>query len=354
MSAHKKKLPSGKEVWVAQFRYTNFDDEVIQKKKQGFRTKREALEYERNFLDKMSGKCDMLFSSLVENYYEDMELDLRQTTIENKKYLIDSKILPYFKNKKLIDITTPDINKWHSILKKEGYKPTYLRSIRNQMSAIFNYAISNYNHDKNPVRKAKKMGEKNATEMDFYTIDEFNLFIKSFEDNPTLTIIFKILFYSGIRLGELLALKPNDFDWKESRLRVDENLQRVNGKKVLQKPKTKQSERNISIPEKLADEIKEYLSSIRNLKKNDLIFTVSKSHLGMSMTRGAESAGIRRIRIHDLRHSAASLQIEMGISSILIAERLGHFSTKMLYETYGHLYPTKDKEVGNALNELYL
>jgi len=353
MSAHKKKLPSGKLVWVAQFRYENAEGDIIQKKKQGFKTKREALEYERNYFDRMNGKPDMLFSSLIDNYYRDMELDLKPTTIENKKYLIDSKILPYFKNKRLPDIAPPDINRWHLKLKKEGYKPTYLRSIRNQMSAIFNYAIANYKHDENPVRQAKKMGEKNAEEMQFYTADEFNQFIKAFNDKPTLYIIYKILFYTGIRIGELLALKPNDFDLSKSTMRIDENLQRVNGQMVLQKPKTKQSKRTIAIPEKLSNEIHEYLSTIRGLRKSDLIFNVSKSHLGTSMSRGAEKSGLHRIRIHDLRHSAASLQIEMGIEPILIAKRLGHSSTKQLYDTYAHLYPNKDKEVGNALDEIY-
>lgn len=353
MGAFKTKTTSGKDVWVAKFRYTDYTGTTKQKKKQGFKTKREALEYEREFLDKVSASSDMLFSNLIKHYYEDIELKLKPTTIENKKTLIDSKILPYFGKKRLSEIDTPDIKQWQRQMKKLGYKDTYLKSIHNQISAIFNYAIDIYDHDKNPARKAKPMGKKNADRMDFYTVDEFNMFIKSFEDNATLDVIFRILFYSGIRLGELLALKPNDFDFEKSRLKVDENLQRVNGETILQKPKTKQSIRNISIPQKLTDHVKSYIESINGLKKNDLIFTVSKSHLGMSMTRGAEKAGIKRIRVHDLRHSHASLLIEDGFPSILIAERLGHHSTKQLFETYGHLYPNKDNEVGLALNDYY-
>ena len=353
MSAHKTKLKSGKEVWVAKFRYTDYTGTVIQKKKQGFKTKKEALEYERVYLDKMSASCDMLFSNLVEHYYEDIELKLKPTTVENKKHLINTKILPYFGKRRLSEIEAPDVKAWQNQMIKLGYKPTYLKSIHNQISAIFNYAIEIYDHDKNPARKAKSMGEKNAEEMNFYTIDEFKKFIEVFEDNPTLNLIYKILFYSGIRLGELLALKPNDFDFNKLTLRVDENFQIVNGEKTLQKPNTTKSARIISIPKKLALEVQDYISKI-NCPKNDLIFTVSKSHLGNHMKKGAEQAGLKRIRVHDLRHSHASLLIEDGsYSSLLIAKRLGHHNTKQLYETYAHLYPNKDMEVGLALDDLY-
>lgn len=353
MSAHKTKLKSGKEVWVAQFRYTDYKGTVVQKKKQGFKTKKEALEYERKYIDKMSASSDMLFSNLIEHYYEDIKLSLKPTTIENKKHLINTKILPYFGNKRLSEIDVPDIKQWQRQMKSLGYKNTYLKSIHNQISAIFNYSIEIFDHDKNPARKAKSMGKKNADEMNFYTIDEFKKFIEVFEDDPTLNLIYRIFFYSGIRLGELLALKPNDFDFSKSTLRIDENFQIVNGEKTLQKPKTKQSIRTISINEKLALEIQNYILKTK-CQKSDLIFNVSKSHLGNHMKKGAEKAGLKRIHVHCLRHSHASLLIEDGrFSSILIAERLGHHSTKQLYETYGHLYPNKDMEVGIALNDLY-
>lgn len=353
MSAHKTKLKNGKEVWVAKFRYTDYKDDVIQKKKQGFKTKREALEYERDFLDKMNPSINMQFSILVEKYYEIMALKLKPTTMENKKHLIDSKILPYFGKKKISEINNGHINEWHLELSKLGYKKTYIRSIRNQICAIFNFAMRNHKLPENPVLSAENMGQKNADKMDFYTLDEFNQFISSFEDNSTLNIIYKILFWSGIRLGELLALKPNDFNFEKMTLRVDENLQVVKKEKILQKPKTKTSIRTIDIPDNLALDIQKYIASINDIKKDDLIFNVSKSHLGNHMKKGAEKAGVKRIRVHDLRHSNASLQIDLDVNLLVIAQRLGHHSLKQLDETYGHIYKNRYREVGIALNNLY-
>lgn len=354
MAVFKKNQNDPKSTWIAKFYYTDWTGKKRQKKKEGFEKKSDAQAYERDFLDKINAGSEMLFSSLIERYFEDIELELKPTTIENKKYIINSKILPYFGEKRISDISTSDINDWHRELKKKNYEPTYLRTIRNQISAIFNYAIDTHNHNYNPVKKAKKMGEKKAKKMKFYTIDEFNRFIKSFENNSTLYIIFLILFYTGIRVGELLALKPNDFDFQKMTLRVDENYQVVKKKKLLLSPKSESGFRTISIPSKLALDIQDYLSKLHGIRKNDLIFKVSKSYLNDHIKEGAEIAGVKKIRVHDLRHSHASLLIEEGkFSYKLIAERLGHSSTKELDETYGHLYPNKDNEVGVALNDLY-
>ena len=357
MAVFKKKSKDGKkDTWTCKFYYTDYKTgkKTKQKKKEGFATQREAKAFEREFLEKLNPSSEMLFKNAVELYYKYIERELKPTTIENKKYLIETKILPYFGEKKLGAITSDDINAWHDDLKAMNFKPTYIRSIRNQFSSIANWNISKGRLDKNPILGADTMGKKQPDEeMKFYTLEEFNLFIASFKDDPTLTIIYKIFFYAGIRLGELLALKPNDFNFEKSKLRIDENLQRVNGEFVLQKPKTKQSIRTIGIPKQLSEDIKEYLSKLHGIRKNDLIFHVSKSHLGNNMKIGAEKAGIKKIRVHDLRHSNASLLLEQGIDHILISKCLGHHSTRQLYETYAHFTEVKNDEVASMLDSLY-
>lgn len=353
MSAHKTKLPSGNVVWVAKFRYTDYTGSVKQKKKQGFKTKKEALEFEKSFLDKASANSDMLFSSLISHYFEHIESRLKPTTVENKKHLIEKKIQPFFDNMKLSDIESHHVEKWQNKLINEGYKPTYLKSIHNQLSAIFNYAIRFYKLRTNPARIVGSMGKKNADSFDFYTQDEFDTFIKAFDNDATLEIIFTIMFYTGIRLGELLALKPIDFDFNKNTMIIDENLQRVNGETIIQQPKTNSSIRSITLPEGLSLKIHEYINGIKYIKKNDLIFNVSKSHLGLSMTRGAKKAGLKRIKVHSLRHSHASHLIELKFPPMVISERLGHTNTKQLFEIYGHLYPNKDLEVANKLNDFF-
>lgn len=82
------------------------------------------------------------------------------------------------------------------------------------------------------------------------------------------------------------------------------------------------------------------------------LFPVTKSYLHSEMTRGTKKSGIKRIRVHDLRHSHASMLIEEGFSALLISERLGHESIETTLQTYSHLYPNKQIEVANRLDQM--
>ena len=118
---------------------------------------------------------------------------------------------------------------------------------------------------------------------------------------------------------------------------------------MITSPKTKKSNRTIKMPKFLCEEMKEYLGMLYGLKKKDRIFTVTKSYLHHEMDRGAKVAGVKRIRIHDLRHSHISLLIDMGFSAVDIAGRMGHESIDITYR-YAHLFPTKQTEMANKLD----
>ena len=114
-------------------------------------------------------------------------------------------------------------------------------------------------------------------------------------------------------------------------------------------PKTKKSNRMIKMPKFLCEEMQEYLQMLYGLKKKDRIFTVTKSYLHHEMDRGAKAAGVKRIRIHDLRHSHISLLIDMGFTALAIAERVGHESIEITYR-YAHLFPSKQTEMADKLD----
>ena len=116
-------------------------------------------------------------------------------------------------------------------------------------------------------------------------------------------------------------------------------------------PKTKKSNRMIKMLKFLCEEMQEYLQMLYGLKKKDRIFTVTKSYLHHEIDRGAKAVGVKRIRIHDLRHSAISLLIEMGFSALAIAERVGHESIDITYR-YAHLFPTKQTEMADRLDDV--
>ena len=173
MPAYKYTLKNGKTMWYAAFSYTDWAGRYRHTCKRGFKTQREAKEYERSVLDQQNATSDILFSSLVENYMEDMSHRLKPTTMDNKRNIIDSKLLPYFSRLKVCDIDTIRVRKWQNELisfRDENGKPysqTYLKTVNNQLSAILNYAVTHYNLASNPCRAAGSIGKSKAGEMKY-------------------------------------------------------------------------------------------------------------------------------------------------------------------------------------------
>lgn len=161
---------------------------------------------------------DMKFSSFVEVYFEDKAPRLKERSIMTKRILFETKIIPYFGEKQMNGITPVDIIKWQNALLNQDYKPTYLRMIQNQVTALFNHAERFYQLKENPCKKVDKMGRANAKELNFWTKDEYEQFIQGFtEEEEMYRIIFQMLFWLGYRVGELLALTSEDIDLKVGR-----------------------------------------------------------------------------------------------------------------------------------------
>lgn len=352
MAAFKQITSSGKTTWASKFYYKDWKGERKQKKKEGFLTKREANEFERDFLDKVGSKTDMLFSSLYAHYLEYCVSRLKPTTLANKKVLIELKILPYFKDMTISTIEVATVMKWQNELMKQDYAETYLKTIHNQLSAIFNFATKYYKLGSNPARLCGSMGKKNAEAMSFYTVAEFKLFIRTFDEKPMSKLMLETLFWTGIRSGELLALTPSDFDFEVNTLSINKNYARLKREDLILEPKTPKSKRIIALPESLSDSLREYMNKLYGIQPTDRLFPVTKSLLHLEMKRGSQKSGLKKIRVHDLRHSHASLLIEMGFSPLLIAERLGHERVETTLQTYSHLYPHKQTEVATQLQKL--
>ena len=350
MKAEKDKK-TGK--WLIQYRYTDWQGKRRKSTKRGFATKREAEEWLRNFLITQKADFDMKFEDFWKMYYADMETRLREHTMRTKKYIVELKILPYFGNKRVNDITAADIRQWQNELIKMGYSPTYLKTINNQLSAIFNYAIRYYDLKSNPCAKAGSMGKSKAEEMDFWTGEEFRKFIDSVMNKRLSYMAFMTLYWTGMRLGELLALNPKDVDLEKRTISITKSYQRFGKKDVITPPKTSKSKRVITIPEFLAADIKDYMDSLYDLQEDDRLFPITKYYLEHEMQRGIKESGVKRIRVHDLRHSHASMLIELGFSPLEIANRLGHEKVETTLNTYAHLYPNKQTKLAERLDSEY-
>lgn len=183
--------------WRSQFYYEDWQGVRHKKNKRGFKTKAEAEEWERNFRQQQRKDLDINFENFVEIYFADVENRLRESTIKNKRYVFDLKVTPYFKKKKMCEIKTSDIRAWQNELIKQGYAPTYLKSINNQLAALFNYAVRYYDLKDNPCRKAGSIGKSKADDMEFWTKQEFKQFLPSMDKKPEARMAFMLLYWTG-------------------------------------------------------------------------------------------------------------------------------------------------------------
>jgi len=342
--------------WKVYIRYKDWQGVKQIHTKRGFATKREALEYEREFLLKKSKDVNMSFPDFVAIYMEDMKPRLKLNTFLTKKHIIKSKIIPYFELKSLAEITATDIIQWQNELlskRDENDKPysqTYLRSVQNQLSAIFNHACRFYGLSVNPSKQAGKMGKAKSKEMLFWTKEEYLKFAEAMKKKPISYYAFEVLYWTGIREGELLALVRGDIQLDVKKLTINKSYQRLEGKDYVTTPKTEKSNRVIELPDFLCKELEDYFGMLYKCAENTRLFTFSKSYLHHEMDRGVKATGVKRIRIHDVRHSHVAHLIELGFSPLAIAERMGHEGINITFN-YAHLYPSKQKALADKLNE---
>lgn len=354
MPAYKYKNKAGKQLWYCSFYYVDWMGERQRKVKRGFLTRKEAVEYEIHFKDRRSKDPTILFSSLADNYFQDCESRLKPTTLDGKKNLFETKLLPYFGNTRICDIDVTMVRRWQNELinhtNKQGkpYSQTYLKTINNQLSAIMNYACRFYGLQKNPLHITGSIGKSHADEKPFWTHDEYRHF-REFEKKPSYLLAFDILFYGGIREGELLAIVPEDFDRENHTLRVDENYAKIRDKEYILTPKTPKSARTITLPASVFDSAIEYIDRLQ-IADGERIFYFKKSGLIAEFHRCSDRAGLPRIRIHDLRGSHASLLGELGTPIKEVSDRLGHESTSTTLRTYTHSYPHREKQLADKLD----
>ena len=337
--------------WFCKCNYKDWLGESKSKMKRGFATKKDAQQWERDFLQKQSASMDMKFASFAEVYFEDKAPRLKERSIMTKRTLFETKIIPYFGEKQMNEITAVDIIKWQNALLNQDYKPTYLRMIQNQMTALFNHAEKFYDLKDNPCKKVDKMGRSNAKELNFWTKDEYEQFIQGFStDEEMYRIIFQMLFWLGCRVGELLALTSQDIDFENGTVNISKTYYRRNQTDYITPPKTESSNRKITIPKFLAEEMKDFVDRQYGLTPEDRIFPITDRAIQKKMKQKTEQAKLKPIRVHDLRHSHIALLIEKGMQPLVIAQRVGHDSVNTTMNIYGHLYPNKQKQVADLLN----
>ena len=335
--------------WFCKFYFKDWQGDRHQTTKRGFKTKKDALRWQADFIAKENRSMHISFEAYVKIYFEDKKNKLKERTVYNKKYMIDKHILPYFKNKKVDEVTSSDIIQWQNAMEEKGYSQTYLRMVQNQLTALYTHAAKIYGL-KNPCVSVEKMGKSDADHIDFWTKEEYDRFISVVDKSDKYYVLFELLFWTGIRIGEALALTISDFDFDRKELRITKTYYRLERKDIITAPKTENSIRSISMPDFLLEEVKDYYNRLYKYPRNERLFPVVPKAVENKFKRDIEKAGVKRIRIHDLRHSHASYLIDRGVDAMRIKERLGHKDIKITLNTYGHLYPNKQRELANMLD----
>ena len=225
--------------WFVKFYCKDWTGENKQIKKRGFVTKREALDYERNYKIRQENNLDMTLGEFWKLYTEDVKNYVKLNTWLTKEHIVDTKILPYFKNLKMNEITPGDVRKWQNEMvafrneNGKSYSQTYKKTMHNILSAIFNHACRFYNLKSNPARQAGNMGREEKKEMLFWTTEEYKKFSEAVIDKPVSFYAFEMLYWTGMRLGDdddkirLNQRKPSKYKGL-SRFGPEKNLQRIN------------------------------------------------------------------------------------------------------------------------------
>ena len=321
--------------------------------KEVFPTKREATNWKDEFLMSIRNneepELTMLFEDFYEIYVNDISNTIRYNSMRTKKTIFEKHVMPYFKGKRLSNIRRSDIIRWQNLILELGFKETYARTINNQLFSLFNHAERYYELKNNPVGKSYAIGMNNAENIQFWTKEEFDRFIKAV-DNEVDYIHFNVFFYTGIRVGELISIRLRNINIDRGHIEIRESAQFEKGEYIFSKPKTKKSERIVIIPIFLTQLIKNHVDRMYCIDMDEQVFLTNKTRLARSLKEYAEKAKVKKIRIHDLRHSHASLLIEQGIQPNIIQERLGHEKIETTLKTYSHLYPYKQYHLAEFLD----
>ena len=348
--------------------------------KRGFKLKREAKKWIETELpsiiealeQKRKTISTMTMDELIEEYLFYKKMHVRITTFETKKHIIETKILPYFAGRLVVDIEPYDIMQWQHHLSEsqkvvketvvsnsgrekvvktqECYSDTYLRTINNQLVAIFNYAVAIRRLPTSPCKGLYKIGAKDAPEREIWEPEEFAKFIRTQEHNPLLYYAYCTLFWTGMREAELLGIRSKDLDFKNGIIYVKDGYHKVKGK-VDKGLKNGESLRTVKIPSFLADELREFIDSLGPMDPNARVFVTSKSTLLKHLHEGAAQVGVKDICVHCLRHSYISMCVYNGIPYTTISAQVGH-SEFLQSLHYSHSYKNSGDFLVNALEQV--
>ena len=368
MPSYEKNKSSG--LWSVRFREVSTQDgKTTNKRLSGFKTKKDAqYGYEDYVAAKKSAAeqvlpeeptvtpADMPFSVLVAEYLQFKKARVKPTSFYDIEKKITLRLLPFFQHMNVADVTSFTILEWQNSLSEYSY--AYRKDLMAYMVSIYNYAET-YHDIKNVAKKVDKPRNLDAKkEMQIWTPEEFAAAIATVEQ-PGYAMLFRFLFLTGCRKGEALALTWSDIDLKHGTAHICKSVSnkvREGGKWYsITTPKNVGSNRTVCLPAFFCDMLRAYKKE-QDAEPQDFVFGGEDPFPHITIDRrfhqAADAAGVKRIRIHDLRHSCASLLIHKGVSIVAVSHHLGHSNVTQTLNTYSHMLPDDQTMILNSLSSV--
>lgn len=326
--------------------------------RRGFKTRQEAQRAEAEIIldATIEDPDNPLFEDVVDEYLEWYERRNKATSVHRMKKEARLYLKPFFKGKRIQDIRKRDIMKFHDFL-LDKLAISSAKNVHGYLSTLFNYAIKMEYTKVNVAREVGNIKASASKKMDYWSLEEFKKFM-NFVENPKYQALFMCLFYSGARIGELLGLTWNDVDFNKNTL----NINKTASMGKITTPKTKSSIRTIIMPNHTMNLLRILKLQI-NPKDDYYIFGEFYDPLTQNAVslyyhklfkKIIEEKGkdyLKKIRIHDFRHSHASYLINNGYDIQIVSKRLGHAKVSTTYDIYSHLYPNKEEEAVARMEE---
>lgn len=345
--------------WSVRFRFVEFG-RAVNKRLSGFKTKKDAEKaYNEYLTTNLQGNkvnhYNLTFQQLYESYFEYRKPKIKVSTEYDLKTNFTKHLLPVFGNMKVFEITKRDIFLWQQKMEKTSFSYSFKEKLRDYLNAIFKYAVYYYDLPTNPVTQVEPFERKEQKkEMQVWSKEDFIKFINNV-DNYEYKTFYCFLYLTGCRKGEAYALTWDRIDFDKNTVTINKNLTRKVENQVFAIVPTKTyNTRTILMPTSLVDMLLELRNNQNNYKSTNYVFGGDYPVADNTITRhfysAIEKAGVKKLHLHCLRHSHASLLISQGESIVMVSKRLGHSSVEQTLNTYSHLMPNEEEKMVSKLD----
>ena len=331
--------------WYCKFRYTDWTGESKSTSKRGFKLKRDAAQYEKEFKEQSRERPKMTVSQLADAYLADYKANRKATSYSLTEGNIRKYVIPKLGNVPIDEITPIMIKNWQNYLLTLGKSQSSIKANNTSFNSMLNWAVKYYGLRSNPFKTTGITG-KIRQRLEFLEEDEWKRLDGVIEDKFD-KALFNLLFFSGMRIGEVRALTRDDIDFGTNTISISKTYNLASG---ISTPKTKNSTRKVVIPERACQQVRELFDSFYELPKYPFQFRMPRT-VAVHLKSYCEKAGVPIITPHGFRHSHASMLIRKQVPINAVASRLGDTVAEVL-RTYSHCYKEQDSEIAALLETI--